>query len=234
MQCRGNFHDPLVASSIPEIPGLYYIKNVLPNDQLDEITAELAKETRWFSVGCGKQSRKVMHYDHKYNYGSTQRQTDPAPKLPEAFADLRISLVATLEDINREIDAVAVYSSRPAAHNNRILTSEAIAREKFDQCIVNRYLPGQGIGAHIDALAYGSIVACYTFSGGAYIDFTGNRSWNEYTRREIWTEPNSLYIMTGSSRYDYKHAMVPRLTDKIGNNVIKRRERISITFRSVL
>lgn len=228
---HGNLRDPIIVSSVPELPGLYYIKNILGDDQLAEVMDELANETRWFSVGGGKQSRKVMHYDHKYNYGSGGSQTDPAPALPEAFTSLRIGLVATLEDITRELDAAE-------QNHARVLTREIVSAEKFDQCIVNRYLPGQGIGAHVDALAYGPIVASYTFSSGAYMEFTGIRSWNEYVRKEIWTEPNSLYIMTGSSRYDYKHAMVPRLTDKIisggKSKVIQRGERISITFRSVL
>lgn len=206
------------------IPGLYYIPDAVGPDHLAEVNEALQNETRWFSVGGGKNSRKVMHYGYKYNYGGGIH-TNPAPALPDAFTHLRLGLISTLEDITRDPMSA--------------LTAESVSKEKFDQCIVNKYLPGQGIGAHIDSHAYGAIVASYTFSSGAFMEFTGACDNNKYTREEIWTEPNSLYIMTGKARYEYKHAMVGRLTDKIPGNgkpsvIVNRGERISITFRSVL
>lgn len=95
----------------------------------------------------------------------------------------------------------------------------------FDQCIINRYLPGQGIGKHIDALSYGNTVCCFTFGSGAEIEFT--RGTEVY---KLYTEPQSLYVMSDEARYEWAHQMKPRSND-LGHG--PRGVRWSITFRTV-
>lgn len=96
---------------------------------------------------------------------------------------------------------------------------------EFNQCIINRYLPGQGINAHIDRLTYGAHIACFTLGGGAELEFTRN---GEIYR--LYTDSRSLYIMTGEARYEWKHQMRARLSD-LGHGA--RRTRYSVTFRTV-
>jgi alkylated DNA repair dioxygenase AlkB len=96
---------------------------------------------------------------------------------------------------------------------------------KFNQCIINRYLPTQGISAHIDSLNYGPYIACFTIGSGAELEFT-----HENEIYKLYTEPNSLYIMSGESRYSWKHQMRGRKSDP---NHGERKVRYSITFRSV-
>ena len=99
-----------------------------------------------------------------------------------------------------------------------------IGLPNLNQCIINRYLPGQGINAHIDSLMYGDTIACFTFLSSREMEF--NRDAQKFT---IITKPRSVYIMKGESRYDWKHQMRPRLKD----GQTKRAECFSITFREV-
>lgn len=204
---------------IAPLVGLYYIQNVLPLQELEEIMVHLQREDRWFAVGSGKNSRRVMHYGYKYNYGGGATQTQPAPEFPEIIARLRNKLIDQLRALPEEV-------------------IRDLVNEKLDQCIVNRYQIGQGIGAHIDSPAYGRIIGCYTFGGGATMEFTGAKEYNQYSKVEHYTEPNSLYIMTGAARHDWKHEMVGRKSDTVvspgGNKKVNRTERISVTFRSVV
>ena len=94
----------------------------------------------------------------------------------------------------------------------------------FDQCIVNNYFPGQGISKHIDLIDFGSVIGCFSICSGSEMVF--QRGEEKYG---IYAEPNSLYIMSGDSRYKYTHEMVSKKSD----NGKTRDRRISITFRNV-
>jgi len=95
----------------------------------------------------------------------------------------------------------------------------------FDQCIINRYLPGQGIGGHFDRLTYGPVIACFTLGSGAEMEFI-----NEGESYKLYTEANLLYIMSCEARYKWLHLMRSRKSDP-GHG--KRGIRWSITYRSV-
>jgi alkylated DNA repair dioxygenase AlkB len=98
----------------------------------------------------------------------------------------------------------------------------------FNQVIVNNYEIGQGISSHTDSKQYGPVIGCYTIGSGATMRFTkGDKKY------DIYVEPNSLYIMSGESRYDWKHEMIARKSDIVDNLKIVRDRRISITFRCI-
>ncbi len=93
----------------------------------------------------------------------------------------------------------------------------------FDQVIINRYLPGQGIRPHSDLNVFGEYIVSFTFQGGREMEFTQDKQ----DPFKIYVEPQSMYVMTGESRYLWKHQMRPRRTD----GKLKRIECFSITFR---
>jgi alkylated DNA repair dioxygenase AlkB len=98
----------------------------------------------------------------------------------------------------------------------------------FNQVIVNNYEASQGISAHTDVKEYGPIIGCYTIGSGATMRFTkGDEKY------DLYVEPNSLYIMSGESRYEWKHEMVSRKSDVVDGVKIARGRRVSITFRCV-
>lgn len=107
-------------------------------------------------------------------------------------------------------------------------TMADLPEDYFNQCIINRYLPGQGISAHVDANAYGHTIACFTFGSGAVMWFT--RPGQHYDQ---YVEPDSLYIMQNEARYGWKHEMPARKSDQVDGEKKLRGVRWSITFRAV-
>lgn len=103
-----------------------------------------------------------------------------------------------------------------------------LKENEFNQVIVNNYEPGQGISAHTDVKDYGGVIGCYTIGGGANISFT-----RENKKYDLYVKTNSLYIMSGESRYKWKHEMSSRKSDMVNGIKIKRNRRVSITFRFV-
>jgi alkylated DNA repair dioxygenase AlkB len=113
--------------------------------------------------------------------------------------------------------------------------------EKYNQCIINKYLPGQGISAHIDSKNFGDTIVCFTIGSTATMVFSSFKSTdlkltkeiNEKYSIPILVKPNSVYIMTGPARYQWTHEMTTNKTDKIDGKITKRKTRISLTFRTV-
>lgn len=99
----------------------------------------------------------------------------------------------------------------------------------FTQCLINKYVDNQGIAAHIDALTFGKYICCFTLGNGANLHFSKGDS-----HIDLYTEPNSLYVMSGEARYSWKHEMKKLKYDLVEGVKIKRGERISVTFRTIL
>jgi alkylated DNA repair dioxygenase AlkB len=106
---------------------------------------------------------------------------------------------------------------------------EAVERKAgcvFDQCIVNEYLPGQGISRHIDKTSlFGPTIACVSIGSDATIRFTKDKN-----AVDVLVPRRSLYIMQGDARYAWTHEMPARLYDAMR----KRGTRYSITFRKMI
>ena len=98
----------------------------------------------------------------------------------------------------------------------------------FNQCLINNYEPGQGISKHIDLITFGGVIGCFTFGSGSVMTFRRN---NEVFN--IYVRPNSLYIMSGESRYIWTHEMPSRKSDVVEGKKLLRNRRVSVTFRHV-
>ena len=127
-----------------------------------------------------------------------------------------------------------------------------------NHCLINEYLPGQGIHAHEDGDAYHPVVA--TVSLGSHIvldikpkvnDITGENMGKAYGWR-VLQEPRSLLITTGKLYTDCLHGISEVMIDEnLGGDTIAnwhllgdrtpfaggqaaRERRISLTFRDVI
>ena len=101
---------------------------------------------------------------------------------------------------------------------------------KPDQVIVNEYLPGQGISAHVDCVpCFSDTVASLSLASGAVMQFS-----NRQERHDLYLEPRSLIILSGPARYDWTHAIPARKSDMVDGFKIERGRRVSLTFRSVI
>lgn len=190
-----------------DLPGFYYFKNIITSEVGDNIITFLNNQ-EWKGVSTSENGRKVQQYGFEYDY-STRKGTDY-----KKIADIPESLIL--------LQKIAIDSIK------KLVDEETVNQCKLNQCIVNKYEPKQGISAHVDKETFGPIIVCFTLGSGTTMTFTRilNR---EKVIVEKYVEPNSIYIMSGDSRYDWKHEIKPRIAD----NDIRRKTRISVTFRTV-
>ncbi len=146
-------------------------------------------------------TRRVQHYGYRYDY--TKRKVDSSMflgALPLFLDDLKYKLFPIFFD-----------------------------REP-DQAIVNEYLPGQGIGKHVDCVpCFGPVVASVSLISPVLMKFEKNNQIEE-----LWLEPRSALVLKNEARYRWTHSIAGRKEDNYNNQVITRSRRISVTFRTVI
>ncbi len=171
---------------------------------LDEATE--ASLVRWLDAQpwMDDLSRRVQHYGWRYDYRA--RRVDPHQRLgalPGALADLAERLVGE-----------GVLSALP------------------DQAIVNEYLPGQGIAAHVDCEpCFGDEIATVSLLSGVPMIF---RHLKTGVVVERWLERRSACVLAGESRYEWTHEIPKRRSDPVAGARQNRTRRVSLTFRRVV
>ena len=148
--------------------------------------------------------RRVQHYGYRYDYRF--RDISGADKLGE--------IPDWLSEIGRILVRNGHYSTEP------------------DQVIINEYLPGQGIAAHIDRQhCFADRVATVSLGSQCVMRFE-NRQLGE--KIDVELPPRSLAMITGDSRYNWTHAIAARKSDVIDGVRVPRRRRVSLTYRKVI
>lgn len=149
--------------------------------------------------------RRTQQYGYRYQYNHINKnQDDEVKPIPKKF----IRLFNKLRDNNLASD---------------------IDISKL-QVIVNEYEPGQGIGAHIDdPNKFGDWVISISLNSDCAIIFTNKADKTENVKIRI--KKNSVYQMTGYSRYKLTHQIDNIKIDKFDNEDYVRKRRISVTFR---
>lgn len=99
-----------------------------------------------------------------------------------------------------------------------------------DQVIINRYLPGEGISAHVDAprIFHDKI---YSISLGSPAKINFSRGM---LKTKLYLKPRTFLLMQGVARYKYKHSILPKMYDLVDGVRVHRTTRYSITFRNVI
>lgn len=179
--------------------GLFFIADAISVEEEKSLIAFLNNQ-KWVPLTINVDTgRCVQQYGFRFDY-HTYEIKDDVPKIPKELSGLIVKLTSICKQL--KIDGSAL---------------------EFSQIIVNRYLPGEGITAHIDWKAFGPIIGCFTLGASAPIEFTKEATKQSFI---LQTEPRSLYIMSGDSRTSWKHGM------KSGNK--DNGCRISVTIRHVL
>lgn len=148
--------------------------------------------------------RRVQHYGYKYDYKT------------------------------RVVDAKAYLGPMPVWVSELCgkLTADKIFPVIPDQVIVNEYLPGQGISAHIDCIpCFGEPVASLSLGSSCIMEFSHPGTEDE---KELLLEERSLVILSGPVRYEWQHAIPARKSDMVDGVKIARKRRVSLTFRKVI
>jgi alkylated DNA repair dioxygenase AlkB len=108
--------------------------------------------------------------------------------------------------------------------------SEGLCAERPDQAIINEYLSGQGIAAHVDCKpSFAETVMSLSLISPVMMDFK-----NGQQTTGVWIEPRSLLVMQDEARYTWSHAISKRKSDLVNGQRIARGRRLSVTFRKVI
>ncbi len=144
--------------------------------------------------------RRVQHYGYRYDYKA--RRVDPSMFLGP------LPLFAV-----------------PAA--DRLVERSLFSRSP-DQLIVNEYLPGQGITAHVDCEpCFAGAIAMVSLGWAYEMDFVHSQSREV---RSILLAVGSALVISGEARYQWLHQIKARRSDR----GIPRQRRVSLTFRNVV
>ena len=189
----------MVFMAVPE--GLFYFPNAIPEDLATDITEYLQylEEENLDWYAVGTGKNSRKVIQYGFHYDyNSGNVRQPAPAIPPIIMQL-----------------------------------VQIAQDNFpgfttDQCIINRYLPGQGISAHIDHKDYDDVICCFTLGSGCEMLFTRGSS-----RYSQWVDSRSMYIMSGPARSQWRHEMPARQSDRVDGVTRARGVRYSITFRKV-
>ena len=149
-------------------------------------------------------SRRVQHYGYRYDYrGRSAGRHAPAPSFPR-WAEAIGDRLAPL-----------------------------FGGERPEQCIVNEYRPGQGIGMHADHASFGGVVASLSLGAAWTMNFRP-RSRRPYVRGgpasdEVVLLPRrSALVLRDAARSSYMHGIDPAA------NSGRSETRISATFRTLI
>lgn len=211
------------------VPGLKVIPDFFSLDEANEMTRSVLEIERCHPSGAFGiiNKRRALHFVSAYSY-------KPNPPKPE-------HMPATIETMPPSMKAVM---QRVEAHVGRV----------FDQITVQCYPPGSGIPPHVDDPdIYDDPIVALAWEGDCLMDFVpvaehqdDSADKSDWTKASIYMPALSLMIMTGESRYTWRHAIPARKIDIVpmhefvttkdvtawqGHCLIPRKQRWSITAR---
>ncbi|CAI5730152.1 unnamed protein product [Hyaloperonospora brassicae] len=150
-------------------------------------------------------ARQVQHFGYEFQYDT--RRCDPTKPMADPIPSV-------LQPIVAKIAACGIMDG-----------------ETPDQITVNEYLPGQGIAFHTDThSAFTTTIATLSLASQVVMDF---RCPASDQNEGVVLPARSMAVMSEASRYDWEHAIVPRLFDVIDGKQVARQRRLSITFRKI-
>lgn len=189
---------------LPE--GVYLFEDYI-DEEYEEYLLSKIKEREFREVIPGKKGREVQQYGYEYSY--TTYDCVRTQAFPCFIRNLKW-------DIESKLSSIDIHSQDDYSPNENC----------FNQCIINKYEPGQGISPHTDhTTLFGDVVVSLSLGSDVIMEFT----WGE-DKRKINLKRRSLVVMSGIGRYQWKHSIPARKSD----DGIKRGERISVTLRKFL
>lgn len=201
------------------VPGLNTILDIITLEEEAALLAFLDAQ-RWRT----DLSRRTMHY------GGTYCLMPPRTATPEERKKIEGTILPA-PDLPLELGFIV---DRMVEHGLYTDT------DRPAYCIVNEYLPGQGISAHVENFRFGEPVCSLTLAGGDNMRFhelasahdgsvrSGKASQAPRTgrREDVWLDRRSLVVLRGDARSKWQHEVVKRKTGKSPGW-----RRVSLTFR---
>lgn len=98
------------------------------------------------------------------------------------------------------------------------------------QALINEYLPGQGIGGHVDTIAcFGEEVVSISLVSECFMLFKNKETKEKVA---IVLEPGSMVAMKGVARYQWTHGIKKSEVELVEDKEIVRDRRLAITLRT--
>jgi alkylated DNA repair dioxygenase AlkB len=117
----------------------------------------------------------------------------------------------------------------------KLLERDELKGGEYNQLTINEYIPGIGIASHCDThSAFSDTIAVVSICGSTCVEYV---SHDERERVSVVIPRRSLYLMSGDSRYGWRHAIAARKTDvdPLSGQVVPRDpRRVSLTFRKCI
>ncbi len=98
-----------------------------------------------------------------------------------------------------------------------------------ENCVINEYIPPQGIGPHRDHSDFGPTVACVSLGSDIVMNFAHPERGE---RIAVPVPVRSFWVITNEARWEWTHGIAPRLADVIHGERRLRARRVSVTFRT--
>ncbi|KAI8908654.1 hypothetical protein DFJ77DRAFT_125465 [Powellomyces hirtus] len=91
-----------------------------------------------------------------------------------------------------------------------------------NNCLVNEYLPGQGIMAHEDGPAFLPLVATVSLGGSCILDLYrhGSQPLQSQPDCSLLLEPGSLLVLADDAYTGYLHGIAERDADMVGRDLV--------------
>eukprot|EP00808_Paulinella_micropora_P017909 g34437.t1 len=217
---------------------------------LDFISPQEEQElVKWLSLESWRKYklRQVLHYGFAFDYSINNVDTSRSMgAFPPAVTSVvkRLALLGTPRPSTSSSSASSDSASQTTISATFSSSYSATELLSFlpDQLTVNKYEPGQGIPSHVDthSMCYEPIVSL-SLGSGVVMDFTPPSNSNANRTKTgsascplgVWLPSRSLLIMAQDLRYGWTHGIAARKADQIEGRILKRRERISLTFRRI-
>ena len=133
--------------------------------------------------------------------------------------------------------STSLPSSASQSNDDGTTTTETYPR--INQLTLNEYIPGQGIGSHVDTeSAFDDGLLALTLNGGIVMEFrqVDNDDTDPTSKKKklVYLPPRSLLLLSKDARYKWEHMIVSRKTDTVDGVVLPRKLRVSLTLRTAL
>ncbi len=98
-----------------------------------------------------------------------------------------------------------------------------------ENCMINEYIPPQGIGPHKDYEDFGPTVACVSLGSDIIMNFAHEERG---LRVPVYVPARSFWAISGEARWEWTHGISHRLADVVNGVRRPRTRRVSVTFRT--
>lgn len=222
--------------------GLYVFKDVIDSETESELNRFVdTLEAKSESLREVVKSRVCLHFGHVFDPVTLKVDSDDKTiDIPREFTSV---IDEVIEGVSPEFNADK-------------LENPNLSEWAYDQITVNRYLKSKrnGIGSHVDTHSvFDELIIVLSLGAPTVLRFDlpeecdsnkdehkgplldSIRNLDLLPRRvDLWVEPRSLLIMSGMSRYLYKHRIPIRKSDTTpSGDILTRDTRTSITIRKV-